>query len=364
MGFPQSVADEVLVKCGRHCCLCGKYAGLKIELHHIKQAADGGEDTADNCIPLCLDCHAEVGSYNTHHPKGRKFTEKELKGHRDKYYAIFSNMPQRVEPKENCESKEEPVFPPKDGVTTAAWGYPDFDKVLPLLPGKMILVAGYTGTRKSTYVHHVLNTNLCRGQRIAYCCLKESPLEVSYEIIAEGALINSYNLKCGRLSEQDMRKIAMSKAAGQSKNLVLFPPDKFTQSQSVLDVIESSGAEVVVIDDLNGLLLEDAAIERFMYQLKVAAARNGVIVFVIYNLSTPRKRMDMRPVLGDLPSDSYYRLFDVVQFTFRPATYYTDDYYDKNTLELIVAKGIPGGLSVNMYAPDEVTGVFACQEKV
>ena len=229
---------------------------------------------------------------------------------------------------------------------------------------KKARAAGYTGTRKSTYVHHILNTNLCRGQRIAYCCLKESPLEVSYEIIAEGAMINSYNLKCGQLSEQDMQKIAMSKAAGHSKNLVLFPPDKFTQSQSVLDVIESSGADVVVIDDLNGLLLEDAAIERFMYQLKVAAARNGVIVFVIYNLSTPRKRMDMRPVLGDLPSDSYYRLFDVVQFTFRPATYYTDDYYGKNTLELIVAKGIPGGLTVNMYAPDEVTGVFTCQENV
>ena len=43
-------------------------------------------------------------------------------------------------------------------------------------------------------VHHILNTNLCRGQRIAYCCLKESPLEVSYEIIAEGAMINSYTV--------------------------------------------------------------------------------------------------------------------------------------------------------------------------
>ena len=63
MSFPQKVADEVLVRCGRHCCLCGRYAGGKIELHHIKQVADGGEDTADNCIPLCLDCHAEVKAY-------------------------------------------------------------------------------------------------------------------------------------------------------------------------------------------------------------------------------------------------------------------------------------------------------------
>ena len=89
MGFPQSVADEVLVKCSRHCCLCGKYAGQRMELHHIRQAADGGEDKVDNCIPLCLDCHAEVASYNPRHPKGRKYTETELKGHRDRIFKKY-----------------------------------------------------------------------------------------------------------------------------------------------------------------------------------------------------------------------------------------------------------------------------------
>ena len=43
MGFSEKVANEVLIRCGRHCCLCGKYAGQKMELHHIKQAADGGD---------------------------------------------------------------------------------------------------------------------------------------------------------------------------------------------------------------------------------------------------------------------------------------------------------------------------------
>ena len=359
MGFPQSVADEVLVKCGRHCCLCGKYAGLKTELHHIKQAADGGEDTADNCIPLCLECHAEVGSYNTHHPKGRKFTAKELKGHRDKYYALFSKLPHSMESTDNPKASEEPVFPPKDTVSTAAWGYNELDKLLSLLPGKTILVAGYTGTRKSTYVHHILNTNLCRNQRIAYCCLKDSPLEVSYDIIAEGALINSYHIRCGQLTEQELQKIAMSNSAAQSKNLVLFPPDKFAKDEDVLFVIENSGAEIVIVDDLNGLLLEDTAVEKFMYRLKSAASRKGVIVFVIYNLSAPRKRMDMRPILDDLPTDSYYRLFDYVHFLFKPSIYYDNGIYDKNEMELIVAKGLPGDPAiVRMYAPSDITGIF------
>jgi hypothetical protein len=86
MSFPKKIADEVLVKSGRRCSICNKFCGIKIELHHIKSKSQGGEDTFDNCIPLCFDCHADVGSYNSNHPKGKKYSEKELKMHREKLY--------------------------------------------------------------------------------------------------------------------------------------------------------------------------------------------------------------------------------------------------------------------------------------
>lgn len=57
-----------------------------MELHHIKPTAKGGADTYDNCIPLCFDCHADVKAYNPDHPKGRRYTESELRGHRDRWY--------------------------------------------------------------------------------------------------------------------------------------------------------------------------------------------------------------------------------------------------------------------------------------
>jgi hypothetical protein len=91
MGFPSDIVEKVLVACGRCCCICHKFCGTKIELHHIVQEADGGENIFDNCIPLCLDCHAEVKAYNPHHPKGRKFTESELKKHRDQWYSKVAN---------------------------------------------------------------------------------------------------------------------------------------------------------------------------------------------------------------------------------------------------------------------------------
>lgn len=86
MGFPNKVEVQALTACKRHCCLCERHVKTKMELHHIKQKSKGGKDTFENCIPLCLECHAEVGFYNNEHPKGKKYSENELKKRRDDFY--------------------------------------------------------------------------------------------------------------------------------------------------------------------------------------------------------------------------------------------------------------------------------------
>ena len=45
-------------------------------------------------LPVCFDCHAEIHSYNDRHPKGRKFTADELKGHKDQWLAICRDKPE------------------------------------------------------------------------------------------------------------------------------------------------------------------------------------------------------------------------------------------------------------------------------
>jgi hypothetical protein len=64
-----------------------------MEIHHIVPQAKGGEDTEANGVPLCLDCHAEVGAYNPQHPKGRRFTPSELQKHKEQWFAICSIPP-------------------------------------------------------------------------------------------------------------------------------------------------------------------------------------------------------------------------------------------------------------------------------
>lgn len=86
MSFPKRVVEDALLACGRCCCLCHKFCGVRIEMHHLKPKQKGGDDSFENCIPLCFDCHATVGHYNQDHPRGRKFSPSELRRHRDNWY--------------------------------------------------------------------------------------------------------------------------------------------------------------------------------------------------------------------------------------------------------------------------------------
>ena len=91
MGFPPKVKEDALIACGRSCCICHRFCGLKIELHHIKWESNGGTNDFENAIPLCFDCHADMRSYDANHPKGTKYTEAELIRHRDAWYQKVSN---------------------------------------------------------------------------------------------------------------------------------------------------------------------------------------------------------------------------------------------------------------------------------
>ena len=87
MSFSSEIKQQAMVACGRRCCVCHKFCGNNMEVHHIKARADGGSDTFENAIPLCFDCHAEVRQYDSKHPKGIRFTEQELIQHRNRWYS-------------------------------------------------------------------------------------------------------------------------------------------------------------------------------------------------------------------------------------------------------------------------------------
>jgi hypothetical protein len=59
-----------------------------MEAAHIIDEAAGGSNDEENGIPVCFDCHQEVGSYNDKHPRGNKIRPEELRARRDRVYAL------------------------------------------------------------------------------------------------------------------------------------------------------------------------------------------------------------------------------------------------------------------------------------
>jgi len=89
-----------MVDTARHCCVCHRYKGVKVEVHHIEQEALGGKNTYDNAIAVCFDCHADAGHYNSQHPRGIKFSPRELKKAKESWLKIVQqkNIKEPSEP--------------------------------------------------------------------------------------------------------------------------------------------------------------------------------------------------------------------------------------------------------------------------
>jgi HNH endonuclease len=98
MSFSTDVKARMFARCMRHCCLCRKQCGTNIEAAHIIDKAEGGSNDEENGIPLCFDCHQEIGAYRDSHPKGNKFSPDELRSRRDKVYELVESGQIRPEP--------------------------------------------------------------------------------------------------------------------------------------------------------------------------------------------------------------------------------------------------------------------------
>jgi hypothetical protein len=92
MPFSRATKEQALVVAARYCCVCHRYKGVRVEVHHILPEAQGGTDDLDNAIVLCFDCHADAGHYNPKHPRGTKFSQAELRRARHAWHVTVSRQ--------------------------------------------------------------------------------------------------------------------------------------------------------------------------------------------------------------------------------------------------------------------------------
>jgi 5-methylcytosine-specific restriction endonuclease McrA len=78
--LPDDLVATMMVKCARRCCICRRFRPTKLQVHHIIERNQDGDNDEENLIVICLSCHSDV---HTTVPFTRRFTVEELKGHRD-----------------------------------------------------------------------------------------------------------------------------------------------------------------------------------------------------------------------------------------------------------------------------------------
>ncbi len=91
MPFTVSTKTEMFIRCARLCCLCLKQCGVNIEAAHIIDEGAGGSNDASNGIPVCFDCHQEIGAYNDKHAKGNRIRPEELIARRDRVFHLVES---------------------------------------------------------------------------------------------------------------------------------------------------------------------------------------------------------------------------------------------------------------------------------
>lgn len=130
MPFSKPIREESLVRSHRYCCVCHEFSGRDVNVHHIIQESDGGPNTLDNAIVLCLRCHSEAGHYNSRHPLGAKYSPEELRRHRDQWWEQCANNPVFVvkPPVEDLPDLRLKAQTPAQTLITSAkrrWEYPE-----------------------------------------------------------------------------------------------------------------------------------------------------------------------------------------------------------------------------------------------
>ena len=241
--------------------------------------------------------------------------------------------------------------PDKEKYVGARTGFTLLDSITSgLNKSDLIIIAARPGMGKTSFAMNIA-TNVARRfeKEVVTFNLEMSKEQLATRILSTEALVESNNLRNGRISGDDWVKLATS--AGYLSSLPLYIDD--TASMTVQNMkaklrrVKNLG--LVIIDYLQ--LMESTSrsdnrvtvISEITRQLKVMAKELNVPVILLSQLSRAvESRNDKRPMLSDLrESGSIEQDADIVLFLYRDA-YYNKESQKQNVSECIVAKNRHG----------------------
>lgn len=230
-------------------------------------------------------------------------------------------------------------------------GFSGLDRVLVGM-GKsdFILVGARPGMGKTSFAMNVA-TNVAESTKkaVAIFSLEMSAEQLVSRILSSEALIDSYKLRSGELTDDDWTKLAHASSRLSGCDILIDDTTNITATSMKAKLRRVKNLGLVVIDYL-GLMHSDRNIDNRVQEvaeitrsLKIMAKELQVPVLCCAQLSRgPEGRTDKRPLLSDLrDSGSIEQDADIVLFLYRDE-YYKNEKEPQNTAEIIVAKNRHG----------------------
>ncbi len=235
-------------------------------------------------------------------------------------------------------------------------GFSGLDRVLVGMGNSdLILIGARAGMGKTSFALNIA-TNVAQSAKKKVCVfsLEMSAEQLVSRILSSEALVDSHELRSGKLSGDSWEKIADASSRLASCDILIDDTSGITVTEMKAKLRRVDGLGLVIIDYLqlmqsdrrnDNRVQEVAEISR---ALKIMAKELSVPIICCAQLSRgPESRTDKKPMLSDLrDSGAIEQDADVVMFLYRNEYYKTDatpgENNAANIAEVIIAKNRHG----------------------
>ena len=243
-----------------------------------------------------------------------------------------------------------------DAAHGTSTGFSGLDRVLVGMGNSdLVLVGARPGMGKTSFALNIA-TNVAQETKKKVCVfsLEMSAEQLVSRILSSEALVDSYELRSGKLSEDSWEKIADASSRLASCDILIDDTSGVTATEMKAKLRRVDNLGLVIIDYLQ-LMQSDRKIDNRVQEvaeisraLKIMAKELSVPIICCAQLSRgPESRTDKKPMLSDLrDSGAIEQDADVVMFLYRNEYYKTDaapgENNAANIAEVIIAKNRHG----------------------
>ena len=230
-------------------------------------------------------------------------------------------------------------------------GFSGLDRVLVgMAKSDLVLVGARPGMGKTSFAMNVAVSAARRsGKAVCVFSLEMSAEQLVTRLLSSEALVDSYHLRSGELTDEDWQKLAHASSILSDCQILIDDTTGMTVTGMMAKLRRVKNLGLVVIDYL-GLMQSEhrndnrvQEVSEISRNLKLMAKEFQIPVICCAQLSRgPESRTDKRPMLSDLrDSGAIEQDADIVMFLYREE-YYKDKENPQNTAEVIVAKNRHG----------------------